>query len=255
VPAGASTPVPGADVAGRRDGWHRALRRARWYRRSKLFLKRIVGREPWLAPDLDVPLQDYGDWALCSAELRPGDVVYAFGVGKNLAVEVDLVRRCGVEVHAFDPSPESVRWVATQALPRGLHFHALGAAERDGRLTLRARAAESGGAPVMYSAVDPSRTGPAVEVECLALPSLLRRLGHGELALLKMDIEGAEYGVLRGMLESECRPRQILVEFHHRFPGIGPAETASMVRRLRAVGYRLAFVADTGREFTFLKRA
>jgi hypothetical protein len=42
---------------------------------------------------------------------------------------------------------------------------------------------------------------------------------------MKMDIEGAEYEVLDGLLSSPIKPTQLLVEFHHRFPGIGLEKT------------------------------
>lgn len=250
TPGSTSVDSPGRER--RQRGW---LRRARWFRRGKLFVKRLIGREPWLAPDVRLPLQRYRDWALRVDALQPGDIVYAIGVGKDLGMETDLVRRHGVEVHAFDPSPESVRWVGSQQLPGRLHFHALGVAERDGVLTLRARAAGSGEAPVMYSAVDTARSGPSVDVECLCLATIMRRLGHSRIALLKLDVEGAEYGALRSMLASGLRPAQLLVEFHHRFPGVGKAETVRMIGALREAGYRMAFIADTGREFTFLRDA
>lgn len=237
----------------RHSGWRGRLRRSPWFLRAKLFLKRLVGRDPWLAPDIQLPLDRYGDWALRSDWLNPGDVVYAAGIGKDISVELDLVRRRGVEVHAFDPSPESLRWVAGQEAPPALHFHAFGVAEHDGILRFRARGSESGGAPVMYSAVDETRSGPVVDAECLSLATIARRLGHARVSLLKLDVEGAEYGALRGLLASDLRPSQLLVEFHHRFPGLGKAKTANAVRELRAAGYRLAFIAPTGREFTFLR--
>lgn len=246
---GASTAEPRA----RHRGWRRRLRQSPWFRRGKLFLKRLVGRDPWLSPDIRIALDRYGDWALRTEWLARGDVVYAIGVGKDLSIEMDLIRRQGVEVHAFDPSPESMAWVGTQELPVALHFHAFGVAELDGLLTLRARQSESGGAPVMYSAVDQTRTGPVVEVECLSLATITARLGHSRVSLLKLDVEGAEYGALRSMLASGLRPSQLLVEFHHRFPGLGKAETVNAVQALRAAGYQLAFIADTGREFTFLR--
>jgi FkbM family methyltransferase len=155
-------------------------------------------------------------------------------------------------VHAFDPSPESIRWVATQQLPPGLHFHALALAGRDGFLTLRARQEERSGTPIMYSAVDKARSGSEVRVSCQSLHTITERLRHRSLALVKLDIEGAEYDVLRSMLASSLMPRQVLVEFHHRFAGIDPADTVTAVRDLRTAGYRLAFISDTGRELTFL---
>ena len=37
---------------------------------------------------------------------------------------------------------------------------------------------------------------------------------------MKMDIEGAEYDVINNLIETSVRPKQILVEFHHRFEGV-----------------------------------
>jgi len=36
-----------------------------------------------------------------------------------------------------------------------------------------------------------------------------------------MDIEGAEYEVIDDLIASGIRPKQILVEFHHRFKNVG----------------------------------
>ncbi len=236
----------------RRGGWQRRLRQAPWFRRGKLFLKRLIGREPWLQPDVAVPLRYWGDWAYDPQRLTAGDVVYALGVGVDLGMERELIHAHTVEVHAFDPSPECLRWIAGQQLPAALHFHPIGVAGTDGTLRLQARATEHGDTPVMYSVAGSGRTGPVVHAECLALTTLVGRLGHARIALLKVDVEGAEYDILAGMLAAGMHPAQLLVEFHHRFPGLGRARTESAVAALRAAGYRLAFIADTGREFTFL---
>ncbi len=236
----------------RGKGWRGALRRSAWYRRGKLLLKRLIGREPWFATDARVPLERFGDWALVAGSITPGSVVFAAGIGRDLGMERELVTRCGARVHAFDPSPESQRWLATQPPLAGLEVHALGLAGVDGRLRLHAHAPKHGDAPVMYSAVDDTRSGPSVEVEALTLPTLMRRLGHQELALLKLDIEGAEFGVLDGLLNTPVRPAQIMAEFHHRFPTLGKHHAERAVGRLRAAGYRLVYLSDNGREFTFL---
>lgn len=252
----ASTTLDSAETAARRrTGWLRRLRKAAWYRRSKLLAKRIAGHEPWLAIDARLPLRRYGDWAFVPARLKPGDIVYAFGVGTGLGLELALVNEFGAQVHVFDPSPESTRWVATQHLPPGLTFHAIAIGEHDGKLVLKAREYESRGAPVMYSAVDATRTGPVVEVESLRLHTVKRHLGHDYVSLLKLDVEGAEFGALRSMLADGVRPGQLLVEFHHRFPGVGPACTVAAVTALRESGYRLAFIGEAGREFTFVRDA
>jgi FkbM family methyltransferase len=244
-----------APATRRQAGWWRRLRKTPGYRRVKLFLKRIVGREPWLAIDVRRGLERHGDWAFLPGELPQGAVIYAFGVGTDLGFELALIREFGAEVHAFDPSPESRRWIAAQRLPPALSFHPVAVGERDGTLVLRARESESRGVPIMYSAMDETRKGPAVEVECWCLDTAMRRLGHNHIDLIKLDVEGAEFAALRSMLAGRSRPRQVLVEFHHRFPGVGPSQTSAAVSALRKAGYQLAFISETGREFTFLRDA
>ena len=68
-----------------------------------------------------------------------------------------------------------------------------------------------------------------------------------------MDIEGAEYEVLEGLLASPIKPAQLLVEFHHRFPAIGLEKTANMIRLLQNTGYKIFAVSGTGREVSFLR--
>jgi FkbM family methyltransferase len=230
-----------------------SLRRAPWFRRLKLFGKRLVGREPWLVP-VPVPgLRVIDDWGCVPGLLAPGDRIYAFGVGTSAEFELALHRERGVQVDLFDPSPAAVRWVGTQSWPAALQFHPWAIASEDGTLRLVARGAQSGDEQVMYSAADPTRSGPVVEVEALTLASIRRRLGHGAVALVKLDVEGVEFDVLPGLLALDPLPRQVLVEFHHRFPGLGPDRARAAVAALRAAGYCLVWLSATGREFTFVR--
>ncbi len=82
--------------------------------------------------------------------------------------------------------------------------------------------------------------------------SVAGKLGHSRIDLLKMDIEGAEYEVLEGLLVSPVKPRQLLIEFHHRFPGIGLKKTVNIIKHLQEVGYKIFAVSETGREVSFV---
>ena len=93
----------------------------------------------------------------------------------------------------------------------------------------------------------------AINVPAYCLSSVAKKLGHSHIDLLKMDIEGAEYEVLEGLLASPTMPDQLLVKFHHRFRGIGLDKTAKVIRRLRNAGYRIFAVSVTGREVSFLR--
>jgi len=105
----------------------------------------------------------------------------------------------------------------------------------------------------MYTIVaEDSSKDNAIEVPAFCLSTIVTRLGHTQIDLLKMDIEGAEYEVLDGLLDSPIKPAQLLVEFHHRFPGIGVEKTANIVARLQQSGYKIFAISETGREVSFL---
>ena len=93
-----------------------------------------------------------------------------------------------------------------------------------------------------------------VEVPAFTIDTLMHKLGHNHVDLLKMDIEGAEYEVLEALIASSSRPRQLLVEFHHRFPSIAKSMTSDIIGGLRRIGYRIFAVSGTGREVSFIYR-
>jgi len=80
----------------------------------------------------------------------------------------------------------------------------------------------------------------------------MRELNHDHVDILKMNTEGAEYEVIEDMLQSGIRPPQVLIEFHHRFKGIGNEATRKAVRHLRAAGYGIFYVSHTAREYGFI---
>jgi FkbM family methyltransferase len=180
--------------------------------------------------------------------------VFGLGVGNNINFELGLIRDYAATVDTFDPTPFSNDWLAAQALPPGFHHHPWAVLAEDGPIQLQQRKASRPGSAPMLSVVA-ARTGGAgtVAADGYRLASIARRLNCPVPDLLRMDIEGAEYAVLEDMLASEFLPRQLLVEFHHRFPEIGLEATRSAIAGLRAAGYRIAAVSDTGREVTFLR--
>jgi hypothetical protein len=52
---------------------------------------------------------DGGKWLSNSQSLKPGAVVYSFGVGDDISFDVEMAGLFGSEVHAFDPTPSVVR--------------------------------------------------------------------------------------------------------------------------------------------------
>jgi FkbM family methyltransferase len=194
-----------------------------------------------------------GVWTVCPEGIGPDSVVYSFGVGDNVAWDLAMIRRFGVEVHAFDPTPASVRWVRARALPPRFHFHEYGLAAHDGVVRFVAPRRAGG---VNYT---PARDGPGREGETSVaapvrrLATIWRQLGRPPVEVLKMDIEGGEYQVIDDLVSSGVPVRQLLVEFHHHFPSVGLARTLRAVRALEGAGFRIFHISDRGLEFSFLR--
>jgi FkbM family methyltransferase len=224
------------------------------FRRAKLGAKRLTGKEPRLKPDISLKMQRFHDWTLYPGLLGSGHVVYSLGVGEDIGFDLELIAEKKVEVFAFDPTPNSVRWLKTLELPERFHFHPWAIADKDGSLYLYPRIRRDGSrSKTMYTIMmDKEASGSGTEVPAKTLTTIMKELGHEQIDVLKMDIEGAEYGVLAGLLESAVRPVQILVEFHHRFSGLDNSQTLKAIRELREAGYALAHISSTGREFSFV---
>jgi FkbM family methyltransferase len=232
----------------------RQLRGQPAYQRAKRLARRLVGRELWLRAEIPEPLLPAAGWLLCHQRIPQGARVFGLGVGNNIDFELGLIRDFAARVDTFDPTPFSNEWLRAQEIPTGFRHHPWAVVAVDGPIHLEQRKANRPGSAPMLSVV-PARTGGAATVtaEGYRLVSIASRLNCPIPDLLRMDIEGAEYAVLDDMLATGFLPRQLLVEFHHRFPEIGLDATRRAVAGLRAAGYRIAAVSDTGREVTFLR--
>lgn len=193
---------------------------------------------------------DGARWCVCPDSLGPSSIVYSIGVGEEISFDLELIRRFGACVHAFDPTPRSIEWLAQQSLPASFLFHPYGVADFDGHAKFFPPINPT---HVSHTLVGRQTPWPAIEAPVRRLSSAMRNLGHERIDLLKMDIEGAEYAVLKDLLASAIPVRQLLVEFHHRWPEIGVEKTKEAIRALNSAGYLIFDVSSSGEEYGFLR--
>ena len=225
------------------------------YQRAKTSLRRLIGTELRLRVETRIATLECGGWRFTAQGIDQDSIVYSLGVGEDISFDLFIIDRFGAEVHAFDPTPSSIEMLSKISLPDRFHFHPWAITAEDGTLKFYPRVKKDGSqSMVMFSMIaeDASKDN-AIEVPAYCLSSVTNRLGHPRIDLLKMDIEGAEYEVLEGLLASPIKPAQLLVEFHHRFPAIGLEKTANMIRLLQNTGYKIFAVSGTGREVSFLR--
>jgi FkbM family methyltransferase len=195
---------------------------------------------------------EHASWTVCPELLSDKDTIYSIGVGEDVSFDLELIRRFGVEVHAFDPTPRSIAWVGKQNLPAQFVFHEWGIADFDGTAFF---APPEILAHVSHTMVrKPSvNSGSPVNLPVQRLPTAMRNLGHDRIDLLKMDIEGAEYEVIADILSCGISIKQLLIEFHHRWAEIGLEKTKAAIRVLNHAGYRIFNISSSGQEYSFKK--
>ena len=234
--------------------WKR-IEKSPGYQRAKTSLKRLVGKELKLRIDVRVKTEKEGGWWFTPENLDSDSIVYSLGVGDLIDFDLGVIDRCQSRVFAFDPTPTSKSFVDREDRPKQFHFQPWAAAGEDGSLSLFPRVRNDGSLSTdMFTLVaeEASRES-AIVVPAYTVETLARKLGHARIDLLKMDIEGAEFEVLDALIAGQLRPKQLLIEFHHRFIDNGLARTSGIVERLRAEDYKLYSVcAETGREVSFL---
>lgn len=235
--------------------WKRFEKTPQW-QRKKRFLKRLVGKELRLRTDIDVPVIKDGGWWFSPQGLDDSSIVYSLGVGDEINFDMALIDKYGVGVFAFDPTPNSVDMLDASNLPEKFHFHPWAVMAEDGTLKFYPRLKKDGTkSDVMFTMIPEEETkDDVIEVPAYSLSTIAEKLGHQRIDLLKMDIEGAEYEVLEGLLHSPILPAQLLVEFHHRFVENGLDRTYGIIGRLRDAGYRIIAISEIGREVSFLRQ-
>jgi FkbM family methyltransferase len=192
----------------------------------------------------------YGGWNVALEGLDGSSIVYSFGIGEDASFDLELIGKLGVTVHAFDPTPKSVEWVRKQDFPPQFVLHEYGLADFDGTAQFFIPKNPNHVSHTLVKASNHS--GEAITLPVKRLETIMNELDHDGLDLIKLDIEGAEYGFIEDLVAGTVRPRQLLVEFHHRFPTIGLGKTKEAVGQLRKMGYRLFSVSDSGEEYGFV---
>jgi FkbM family methyltransferase len=177
----------------------------------------------------------YGGWIIpASSGLTEESLCYCAGAGEDISFECALVERFGCYVRIIDPTPRAIQHFQDleQAVRLGtqfpvnnsrtdyysvtdthfdrLNFLPVGLADKDIEMKFFL---PQNPAHVSCSVVNLQKTEKYFTAPCLRLSSIMDRQGDGSIDLLKIDIEGAEYGVIEDIAASGILPRLLLIEF------------------------------------------
>ncbi|HUO04951.1 MAG TPA: FkbM family methyltransferase [Candidatus Binataceae bacterium] len=179
------------------------------------------------------PLFEAGESAAFFPQIRPGDVV--LDAGAHFGFYSLMAERCGAKVLSIEADPRTFRFLKYNlAANRSTNVCAVQVGISDRHETLQLFGNLELGDRSAHTFVPGSGRHDAIEVQCLPLAEILAANGFDRCDLLKMDVEGFEYRVLKPFLEqTKIRPRLILVEYYeHR-------NTGDVRALLQEHGYRL----------------
>ena len=199
----------------------------------------VHGNYFWCGVFFEEEVEDY-----MRRELRPGDTVIDVGanVGHVALPAAALVKPTG-QVLAFEPNPELAEIVAASAARQGLplRMHSYGLGDQPGSFTLRMEPGHAGGA-TLRDKPDSSMTRALqcrIEVGDLTVGKLTGRV------LLKVDVEGFELSVLRGLARTMEKIDHAVIEVSPEW--LGPEGVESLFSLMKQGGLGAHALLSGGR--------
>lgn len=166
------------------------------------------------------------------SDTQPGAVAYCGGVGQDATFDFALAEEKGMEVHSFDPTPGSIAYMERENGGR-VHFHPWGMLDNDKVMRFHAPANPK---HANWFIDNLHSTEDFFEAHCFTMQTIMSKLGHSSIELLKIDIEGSWGQVISSMLASGIRPRTVCVEFDSPAP---IARVRRITKALQNAGYEL----------------
>jgi FkbM family methyltransferase len=212
------------------------------------------GKAPKTRVQIKVPQErhgsDYGGWMIKSGTIDAASIVYSVGIGNDITFDLSMIKKYGVKIHAFDPTPEVKTWLDAQPLPAEFLYKGVALSDSDGSMKFYKPENPN---HISHSTMEINNRNAFVEVPAKRLTTLMKELGHDHIDILKIDIEGSEYAVLRDILESGIKIGQILVEYHHFFDNVSVADTEASVALLNKHHYSIFHISAVGYEYSLLR--
>jgi FkbM family methyltransferase len=195
---------------------------------------------------------EYGGWTYNAASLTKDSIIYSVGVGEDTTFDEGIVKRFGLEIWLFDPTPKALKHVGSRGLLQDNHFHmtaeGLSTTQSRTKFTMPAN-------PDHVSLREGSHSdgGQEIELDINTLENWMKLNGHSHLDLLKIDIEGSEYAVLEDWVRRDFFPMdQLLVEWHFRWLE-DKSRHDRLLRGLQEKGWKLVYSQNEGQEDTYVR--
>lgn len=192
--------------------------------------------------------------------LSDSPLAYSFGVGCDITFDLDLIDRTNATVYAFDPTDEAASFLGTQTIPKSFHFMQVGVADEDGEAEIQdIKPGSQTYRPATL--LDIGKANGITKISTRTFKSLADELGHQQIDVMKLDIEGGEYKVVATLSDDFKPAKQIAMEYHPYLVNLrdgkpmdhdhGWKVTTDSIESLIKLGYRLTHISERGTEISF----
>ncbi len=168
--------------------------------------------------------------------LNSNSVVYSLGILEDTRFDAAIAKMYGCDVHMFDPTPLTVKFMAGQSNP---HFKYFPIGVWTENTTLRFYLPALDGSASTVNVLGEKH----FDAECKTVGTIMNEQGHDHIDVFKADIEGAALPVIEQMIQEGIYPEQIIAEFER--PSGDIKETIDFFQRLleltekcRKLGYK-----------------
>jgi len=138
-------------------------------------------------------------WAICVSHIHKPCTILSFGVGFDYSFDIEANKRFACEIFLFDPTPSVVERMSTIDDIQ-MHFYPWGLAEKTSRVEIKNN---------WWNQRE------VATVQMYSFEDILENLKIPFAPIIKLDIEGYEFGVIESILDNRHGVRQILLELHY----------------------------------------
>ncbi|ABL64441.1 FkbM family methyltransferase [Chlorobium phaeobacteroides] len=224
--------------------------------RAKLYFRQLIGQEPRTNVEIACECRHIHEWCICPVGIDSASSVFSLGVGNDIGFDTGLIKDFNCSVYAFDPTPRWVEWIGSMSLPEKFKFYPYAIGGTDGTMKLFPRIHKGRRSSKMLTLLNEGlHDDESIAVTMKRLSTLTAELSVPSIAILKIDIEAAEYEVIDDFLADHVPVYQLLVEFHHRFASVPVKKTTDALAKLYKAGYRIFYVSEKAREYSFIHEA
>lgn len=174
--------------------------------------------------------------------IKSGDIIVDAGCSYEADFSLLMIDRHGAKSFAVDPTRKhrpSLEALEAKYCNRFIHLPIAIGPSNDELLFHESENHESGSLIDNHTNVISDKVV-SYSVRSVTLPKLVEEIETDKIAILKLDIEGAEYPLLLDVKESDLAAfDQIFIEFHHHaVANYGIGHTKIIVDRIMKLGFR-----------------